>query len=194
MVIVNSNSEYIEIPKLLRCRQNDCNIYLLILHSNYTKDVWVFKVRDFRFNDIRYLFYMEFPEGFCENEYNYYLVSYDDKITEDLITSFPQFTNIQADKYSVTFNDMFLIVNNKIIVTNKFKAILTNECNEIKFDDYGIKASFETPDKSSTGDLVTGLCILNSGLLKYHTPEKICCDNSYNGNEKSRYIQYRKNG
>lgn len=190
MVVVGSETDYIYIPKLLKCKLSECNDYLMILHSNYNKDVWVYKLRDYNYSPLRFQFYIEFPEEFEQGEYTYFVVKYDERITDDLSAQYPEKTDIIPDKGSVSFKGLYIISGDTMLVTNRFKGIIKNEGDYVIFKDYGLISSYTTDDKSVSGNLVTKIDVLNSGLLKYHVPEKICCDKFYDGKENKSYMQY----
>lgn len=192
MIILSETTQIIHLPKLERCKLDECNLYYLLLHNNYTKELWVFKVRDFNSNPIRFNIYLEIPECFDEGEYTYYLVSVDDWNTDKLSTNYPTQTQFQTDKEAITTNGMYIISNNKMLVTSKFKAKLLIDGKEIKDASHLLTAFGESDDEREEGEIVKEVNVLNTGLLKYHLNQKICCNNfiNYEGGEHEKYIQY----
>ncbi len=208
MIQIDSNCSYIQLPKTDRNKLDKDNLYYLILHNNYTKDVWLFKVKDLKpndyqlwtagdihTNDIRFLFKLEIPQEFEQGEYTYYLVSYDDWEICDLDTNFPQKSVITIpDKSILSYNGMHIIANNRLLVTNQFKAMAVSNGIAGVFESPGtrIVANNYSDDTSAYGEITKNIKILNTGLLKYHLHNTVCDEYlQYDGGEQDNYIQYK---
>lgn len=200
MIILTEKEETIYLPKLERCKLDACNLYYLLLHNNYTKVLWVFKVRDIyaNLNPLRFTICFKVPEceegraPFDEGEYTYYLISYDDFNIDKLSTNYPDRSQIVTDKEAFTYNGLYLVSGDKMLVYSGFKAKVKACDKEIKYGDSLLIATKKSEDKKAEGKIVTEVSVLNSGLLKYQLNKKICCNNyiEYEGGEQSKFKQY----
>lgn len=196
MILVTERCQLVEFPKLEKCRKDPCNIYYLILHNTFTKEITLFKVRDYNSNRLRYRIYLKLPECFEEGEYTYFIVGHDDWEYDrrKISTNYPEDTQIQTDKGAIAYNGMYLVANGKMLVTSRFKAkVFINDEQAVWGDiSHPIINTFTSKDKRSEGEIVKELNILNTGILKFIPNEPICCDTFeiYEGGETDYFIQY----
>lgn len=75
MTILYPEQEYLSLPKVNRCYENDCNVYQLILQKRSTTSIIVFKPRDISSgHTLRYHFPFAIPKCMAFGEYNLFLV------------------------------------------------------------------------------------------------------------------------
>lgn len=191
MLIVEKNKVYLHLPVLQRCLLDPCNIYRLILQNNFTKRVFVFRIRallgNTRVSRFRLSFRFEVAECMDEGEYSYYLVSDENWINPGNINiNSVKYSEKTTDKGAILYDDMLLVAGNKIIVTGKFKATVFNNdellignvdgCETDEKQMFSVNSRSE--DKNVVSDIVKQLNILGTGLLKYYQTKDLCCDES----------------
>lgn len=187
MIRVNSYKKIIAIDRAIAGEMFQA--YYLILHNNYTKEIWLFKVIDDSIVNLRYAFHVKFPDEFKDGEYNFYLVSATDFDYDDLSSDYPDKSVIMAKKEAITIDDMYIIFDNKMLVTNKFKAKVYNN-DRLLFDDTEVIYTFESKDKSSSGYISKQFDVLSTGLLRYDKPERICCETKSDYEDNIEYNTY----
>lgn len=174
MILTNKKEFWFYPHKLKRCMEDACNLYQVILQNTYTKEVFVYKVRDFSANNIRFCFRFIMPE--CTGDYMYYIVSNNEWDSSEINWDNIDNTNLLTDKTAVTFNGMYLVANGKLVVSKYFKAKAT-----IKEMELPILVESESEDERTEGELVTSLDILSKGLLRYTINPFMCCgERNYN--------------
>lgn len=195
MIILDNECSHIVIPKLERCMQDPGNIYFLILHNNYTKEIWMFRLRDYRGSRMLYIFPVSMPVEFEEGEYTYYLVSKDEWNVERVSIHYPEKSLFVTDKEAVSHGSMYIVSNGDMLVTKYFKARLCVGDTEIHAGGDGKHheriAVTCIHEGEARGDITREVRILNTGLLKYRRIDGRCEEFiEYDGGEHDHYVQY----
>lgn len=186
-MIYSSDNKYLfHIPILEKCKVAKCGKYRLILRHNATKEVFVFRINDIGNNKIRICFNFEFPEFMCFGEYDYYLVSDDNWFPEDINMYDVRNTVKSTDKEAVTANDMYIVHDEKLILTKWFKAYIYDDGKPIVKGDKCIVGDGESDNSEEYGNLYNELDILSSGVLYFKEYEPFCCSpfTTYDDNRK----------
>lgn len=168
MVIAENCCFVLESPKLLRCNLDPCNIYQLVLQHKFTKEIFLFKVRDLSWNTLRFYFNMQVPDCFPDGEYDYFIISNDEWSTDEINVDIVKHTNLYTDKGLVTLNDKCIIIGDKLLVTKFFKARVFNCGKQLTYNGDYVIAQQASQDDKAYGDIVKNINILGRGLLKFN--------------------------
>lgn len=168
MIILKDINKLI-IPKVDRCKKDPCNLYQLIWQNKGTKEIEVFKVRDYAsISPVYYVFNFRLPEWFEFGEYDLYLVKNWNwspyKVNEDNIYN----TQKHTLKTPVNTNGVLIVSGGKLLVTNRFKARLSDACNNSLLSNGStIIAYSSSDDKRAQGEIWTYLDIIHTDLAMY---------------------------
>lgn len=196
---VNSSDCLIQIPIYMRCKMDWCNLYQLVLQNRLTKEVFVYKLRDFNSNNqVRYTFRFEIQDCMEYGEYTYYLIRNDEWEAIDINTTYVPDSNRLTDKEMVLSNNKFLIVGDKLVVLpfTRVKLIDASGC-DLSSDGSYLTTKKESDDCRITGELETCIELLATGLFKYENTDDIPIipvkDNtSYKSDARKTYKTYSK--
>lgn len=157
------------VPKLNRCSYINCNVYILILQHQASKDVWVVRCRDYNVNPLR----MHLNISLLDNclhpgTYDYFVVSDEDWVKDGINIDQVRESDYQTEKEAITINDMYIVVGGKLLVTKFFQAEVRLG-DEIPVDGEGNRFSVkdQVRDGIAEDDIVKTLTILGRGMLKY---------------------------
>lgn len=178
MIITKETCFWMDLPKLKRCMIDSCNVYHLILRNQYTKEIFLFKVRDFlTTSSVRYAINMVLPECMEYGEYEYFLISNDEWNQDEISVDVVKNTQLHTDKSLLEYDGMFFVSNNKILVTKNFKARIFFDGLPLATKDGEILVGNQaSKDDNSEGDITKELTILNRGILKYENQDLLCCE------------------
>lgn len=190
MIYIEENNAEIVLPVLKRCKLDPCNLYNFVLHNQYTKELFVFKVRSLSIGlirDLRFHIKLKLPECIQEGTYDYYLFSFDNWDNSSIDIDLPYLTEKVSEKGAITSNNKYIVIDNMMIVTKWFRANVYDDNGMVISDCVSFVGLEESDDESTISDIVKTPEILSSGILKYY-----CSGNNYNGyvNNNKEFIQY----
>lgn len=178
MIIVKERDNIINIPKLSPKHVDNCNEYFLILKNDFTKAVFVFKVRDINSSPLYYCIKLSIPGCMSAGDYTYFLTRYDPLFEEaEFNNNCPEKTSIVSDKTFIMSKGRYRISKGRYIVSGRRKAILTYCGLPIVNKGRPRIVKTKTKDRRAEGYLETTLCVLQSGKLNY--PKNCCKDATY---------------
>lgn len=179
MVYTTDKNFILELPKVDKCKLDRKCIYMFIIQNTFTKDIWLYRVRDWNIlNPLRFQFKMCFQENMPKGEYEYYLVSDEHWQYGELDVNNVRKTQVITDKSFLKLGNHFLLANNKLLVINSFKEVVTKDGYPVLIGkDLGLKTIKKSKDKRSEGELYRSLSIISSGLIKYE-PKHLFKDES----------------
>lgn len=168
MIYIDNRCFWMIIPKVDRCNLDPCNVYQLILTNVFTKDIYVFKVKDVALTDRRFNIWVELPECAEYGEYEYYLISNDEWNPIDIDSNIPKDSIKCTDKSAITFNGKYLVAGDYLLVT-KFFYTQVSLGDKIVTDNEGNRVLVEqvSEDTNSIDDLYKTLDIIARGMLTY---------------------------
>lgn len=179
MIYTDSPDFYLTIPKINRCKLDGCNVYQLLLHNTYTKEVWMFKVRDSVFlknftldinpvSETRFQFHMIFPEDMQHGTYEYYILPNGEWEAEDINVDVIDNSYTATDKSGVVNNGQFLVLGDKLLVLSSFEAkVVMNGLSVFLNENTALKHTTTSKDERLEGEIFKCLSIIQRGLIKY---------------------------
>lgn len=193
MTIIDKHTEWVILPKINRCYQNDCNVYQLILQKCSNNEIFVFIVRDFSLkNDPRYRFKFAVPDCMGIGEYNLFLVTNSEWNSYELDQYFVKNSYRQTDKEAITFCDNYIVIDGKVLMTSK-KHVPFTQLNDITGNQCAFYTTIhESNDPRSEGELFEEIQVIYCGLLKLQYDELSNNINfvELNSNIDTKYIEY----
>ena len=168
MIILNRTNELI-VPRVDRCKNDPCNIYQLVMQNKATKEIVIFKLRDYAcYNPIYFQFRFNIPEWFKYGEYDVYLIKNNDwqppSVNEDNICNSCR----KTDKSVIGSEGLKFIAGNTLIVTSLFKAKLVDVTeSRIKSNGLDLIAYTKSSDNRPAGEIWTYLDVIHTDLAKY---------------------------
>lgn len=188
MIILNKINELV-VSRVDRCKNDPCNIYQFIIQNKATKEIVIFKLRDYAcYNPIYYQFRFEIPEWLEYGEYDMYLVKNWDwnpkSINEDNIYN----SYRKTDKSAIGNNGLKFITGNTLIVTSLFKAKMIDITeSKLKANGFDLIAYTKSDDNRPVGEIWTYIDVIFTDIAKYK-PGK----DAENFTELTRSVQRRK--
>lgn len=172
MIYLGLSDTEIYLPRIDRCKGDCCNLYQLIFQNLATKDVTVFKLRDYsQGNPSFYRFSIVVPEYLKTGEYKIFLVSAAEWCRDEIDVNAPQRTERVTDKEAITANDAYLVFNGKLLVTGYFRAEVIDASGEVTSDGQHIHVRGKSQDERPCGEISKSVDVIHTDLLTIYAVE-----------------------
>lgn len=191
MIILNNCESSLLLPRVDRC-ENSCNgIYQLIFHHLATKQLIIYKVRDwFPCNPAYYRFEFFITNYMQYGEYKVYLIRNSDWYPDELKINDIAGSIRYAGKDPVSINGHYIISNGKLLMTRKLSGILTDHYKPAIANNQAIIVNYNSCDDRAEGDICEGIDIISTYLAKYlQSCTEVCV---HEGTREKQNIQYKR--
>lgn len=177
--------------KINRCALDPSNVYQLILQHTSTRDLLLYKVRDYAVNNPVY-FSFSFPtaDTMQYGEYKVYLIRNSDWHPQEIDIVAIKDSQRNTDKVPITINGYYIISGNTIMMTNKQKKLIADAYQATEVDGKSIVVNYDGSDERAKGDLSEAIEIIQTDLLKFPQPCDIGCKPEKTRNR--HHIEYKR--
>lgn len=194
MIFISNNSQLI-VPKVNRCKSGYCNIYQIVLQNKATKEIIIYKVRDYSSgNPVHYLFNFLVPDWLEYGEYDFYLLPDSDWFNEEIDQDNPSTSVRSVDKGGITANGRFLVSGNTLIVTSNVKAKMYDHTGQVVSGKKGYLVTAQARDTDPCGDICKGIEIIHTDLLKYKPENEPYYAEPKGISSRKQYKEYKRDG
>lgn len=192
--MIHTKEKHIQliIPKLDKCNVACSGVYQLIIQNTYTKEAWMYKVRDFSLgNKLRYEINFEFMDEMDTGTYQYYLLPDGEWSTDQINVNDVRETSEMILNDALCVNGSYLVACGKLLVVGQYEAALTEGCNQIVQEDGSfLSVTMRINDQAPEGEIYPRIKIIATGLIKYER-FTLLKDGPQEFNDQKTFIEFK---
>jgi len=192
MIKINENTRRLKIPRVDRCKTNSCDEYNAVLKNTATKEIIVYKLKDYNIKSQSY-FYFDFyvPEWLETGTYEFYLTYNYDFFKEHIDSDNIYGSERHVKKAVNILENMIMVEGDSIIVSPEFSARIVDMGHEITTQGCSLLSLVDSDDQSEGGNLYRKIDIIQVDILYYPCKDKCFVYNDSDCSKKE-YTMYKK--